>query len=92
MEHVNESTRLLTADEVVALLGGDLKPETIVGWARAGKIGSVKIGRQRRFTQQDVDRFIEVNHQDQSDFGRSRGPLQQTPRSRASNRKPYRAP
>lgn len=70
IEH-SGAPRLLTAEDVIELLGGGLKAETLHEWARDGKIGSVKIGRRRMFTDEDVATYIEINRSAQTDYGRS---------------------
>lgn len=63
----------LSAEEAIAMMGDDLdlKPETLREWARAGKIGSVKIGRDRRFTEAHVKAYLDENSQEPIAYGRS---------------------
>lgn len=62
----------LSAGEAIQLLGADLKPETLHEWARDGLIGSVKVGRERRFTTAQIEAYLAKNSSDPTDTGRSR--------------------
>jgi excisionase family DNA binding protein len=53
---VAPQTGLLTMDEAIALLK-TTRP-TFYRWVRAGKLRGTKVGRQWRFTAEDVDRFL----------------------------------
>jgi excisionase family DNA binding protein len=52
-----EAPELLTPAEVAALFGVD--PRTLVRWAKAGQIGSVRtLGGHRRYRRAEVERLL----------------------------------
>jgi excisionase family DNA binding protein len=51
--------KLLTADQVAALLNG-VPVSTVHAWARSGYLPSIKIGRHRRFVRDDVLAFLQA--------------------------------
>jgi excisionase family DNA binding protein len=53
----NTLDKLLTADQVAALLNG-VPVSTVHAWARSGYLPSIKIGRHRRFVRDDVLAFL----------------------------------
>jgi excisionase family DNA binding protein len=59
MAHAVE--KLYTAQEVGERLG--FKAETILEWARQGKLESVHIGRYRRFREPVIEYFIEQHRE-----------------------------
>lgn len=59
------ATKLRSAPEVANLLGVQL--DTLYRYARAGKLRGLKIGKLWRFTESDVDAFIESRRPDPHD-------------------------
>jgi excisionase family DNA binding protein len=51
--------RLLTAHEVAEILG--VHVNYVWAEAKAGRIPSISIGRNRRFRREDIERWIEEN-------------------------------
>jgi excisionase family DNA binding protein len=50
---------LLTVEQAAATL--QLRPKTLKGWLRAGKLTGCKIGRQWRVREVDLDTFIQAS-------------------------------
>src|ERR1017187_7416144 len=51
---------ILTMDQAIALL--QTTRPTFYRWLRAGKIKSMKVGRQWRFHREDIERFLKGEH------------------------------
>ena len=68
----------LSREEAATQLG--VSVSTILTWARARKIGSVKIGRDVRFTQEQLDQYVAAHSRPMVQPGR-------TSRSRAAHRR-----
>ena len=74
------TTQILTRAQAAKRLG--ISPYTLADWARARKIGSVKVGREIRFTEDHIADYLAAHD-------RPRTPIPttgQTSRSRALNR------
>ena len=52
---------VFTRDDVALYLG--IKPSTVDEYARRGDLGSTKLGKHRRFTEDDVRTFVESGRQ-----------------------------
>jgi excisionase family DNA binding protein len=63
--------RLLTISEAASLLG--VRPQTLYLWVSAQRIPHRKIGRLVRFTEEDLEEF--VNQQKQPPTSPANGPL-----------------
>lgn len=50
---------LLTAEQAGPLV--NLHPDTLLRYARQGRVKVVKIGRKRRFRESDLQKFIDEN-------------------------------
>lgn len=68
----------LSREEAANQLG--VSANTLLDWARARKIGSVKIGRDVRFTQEQLDQYVAAHSRPMVQPGR-------TSRSRAAHRR-----
>jgi excisionase family DNA binding protein len=53
----NDNQQLLTSAEVSQTLG--MSQQTILAYAKSNKLQSIKINRQYRFTQGDVQKFVD---------------------------------
>lgn len=51
-------SKIYTIEELCKLLGGNIKPRTIYGLTSSKRIAHFKVGREIRFTQEQVDEYI----------------------------------
>lgn len=53
--------RLFTMKETAAYFG--VSPRTVERWVAKGDIGSVLVGRQRRITEKDIEKYLAARSQ-----------------------------